>query len=407
MKYFSMFSGIGGVEYGIEKAYGNWRNAKELSKDDRLLPSINTGNGQGGWTHPNCVGYSEIDKYSIETYKKHFGGHKNYGDATKIKPEELPNFDMLCGGFPCQAFSIAGKRRGFEDTRGTLFFDIARILKIKKPTYIFLENVKGLLNHNKGETFTKIIQTLDELGYEVEWMVLNSKFFGVPQNRERVFIIGCLRGTSRPEILPIGESSKEIDKTSKQISSTIGAGYYKQGGRDQQYVNEKGFGKDRQGSFITESKLSAQEESIKINSATQKGYSEAKLGDGIRLEYPESKTARGRVIKGNSNTLKSGTEGVVVMDLYNNKEHSDRSPTLTEPHHNTLRVREGLKIRRLTPIECERLQGFPDNWTEGVSDTQRYKQCGNAVTTNVITAIFTKFLHNATKENTTSEESIK
>jgi len=181
MKYFSMFSGIGGFELGI---------------------------GDKG----ECVGYSEIDKYAIQTYEKHFGGHKNYGDTTKIRPEELPDFDLLCGGFPCQAFSIAGKRRGFSDTRGTMFFEVARILKVKRPKIVLLENVKGLLNHNKGETFRVILQALDELGYEVEWMVLNSKFFGVPQNRERVFIIGSLRGERRPEILPFGETSEQYNE---------------------------------------------------------------------------------------------------------------------------------------------------------------------------------------------------
>jgi DNA (cytosine-5)-methyltransferase 1 len=176
LKYFSMFSGIGGFDLAL--------------------------NRQGH----QCVGYSEINEYSIQTYKKNFGNEvKNYGDATKINPEELADFDLLCGGFPCQTFSIAGKRRGFEDTRGTLFFDIARIIKTKRPSYILLENVKGLLSHNKGQTFSIIINTIQGLGYDVEWMVLNSKFFGVPQNRERVFIVGSIRGKSRPEILPISE----------------------------------------------------------------------------------------------------------------------------------------------------------------------------------------------------------
>src|SRR3990167_7409423 len=154
-----MFSGIG----GFENAIGN---------------------------KGECIGFSEIDKYAITTYTKHFPTHKNFGDAAKINPDELPDFDLLCGGFPCQSFSIAGKRRGFQDTRGTLFFEIARILEVKRPKLVLLENVKGLLNHNKGETFKVILQTLEELRYEAQWMVLNSKFFGVPQNRERVFIIG-------------------------------------------------------------------------------------------------------------------------------------------------------------------------------------------------------------------------
>src|SRR3990167_3101503 len=198
MKYFSMFSGVGGFELGISRATNDT------------------------WT---CVGYSEIDKYAIQTYERHFK-HKNYGNATKIKPEELPDFDFLCGGFPCQAFSIAGKRRGFQDTRGTLFFDIARIVEVKRPKIVLLENVKGLLNHNKGETFRIIIQTLSELGYDIQWMVFNSKFFGVPQNRERVFIIGSLRKKSRPEILPFRQGMQEIISKS-EVSHTLIQGYGK------------------------------------------------------------------------------------------------------------------------------------------------------------------------------------
>ena len=268
-----MFTGIGGFEYGIQTALPNAK----------------------------CVGYSEIDKYAIQTYERHFPEHKNYGDATKINPSELPEFDMLCGGFPCQAFSIAGKRRGFEDTRGTMFFEVARILKVKRPKIVLLENVKGLLNHNKGETFRVIIQTLSELGYDVQWMVLNSKFFGVPQNRERVFIIGSIRGTSRPEILPFRKTNEIFARSTsrkEKISSTR---------------------------------------------------------PSLQSESGESKS-------------------------------SSRNSRLYTPSY------ENCRIRRLTMIECERLQGFPDNWTEGVSDTQRYKQCGNAVTTKVIKSIMEQLI---------------
>lgn len=301
MKYFSMFSGIGGFEYGIEQAKKEWK----------------------------CVGYSEINKYAIATYQKHYPKHKNYGDATKINPRKLPDFAMLCGGFPCQAFSIAGKRRGFTDTRGTLFFDIARIVKVKRPKIVWLENVKGLLNHNKGETFRTIIQKLSELGYDVQWMVLNSKFFGVPQNRERVFIIGSLRGEPRPEILPFGKSNKE--------------------NKEMVYAQKS----DREVARV---------------------YDPSGISPTLHL-----KTGGWQETK------------ILAIDCYNKKVHPDRTPTLTEPHHNTLRLKDGERIRKLTPIEYERLQGFPDNWTIG-TDTQRYNQCGNAVTTNVIKAIAKKLL---------------
>ena len=176
MKYLSTFSGIGGFELGIKKK-------------------------------GECIGYSEINKYAIQIYAKHFPNHKAYGNITNISTDTLPDFDLLCGGFPCQSFSIAGKRGGFDDTRGTLFFELVRIARAKRPRYLFFENVKGLLSHDGGRTFDTIIRTIDELGYDCQWQVLNSKNFGVPQNRERVFIIGHLRGTPRPKVFPITESN--------------------------------------------------------------------------------------------------------------------------------------------------------------------------------------------------------
>lgn len=175
MKYFSMFSGIGGFELGLQNSKYDFE----------------------------CVGYCEIDKYARSIYERRFPNHINFGDATKIKTEELPNFELLVGGFPCQAFSNVGKRRGFDDTRGTLFFEIARVLKDKRPKYFLLENVKGLLSHNKGKTFQTILEVLTDLGYIVQWSVLNSKDFGVPQNRERIFIEGYFRERGGGEILSV------------------------------------------------------------------------------------------------------------------------------------------------------------------------------------------------------------
>lgn len=176
MKYFSMFSGIGGFELGIQQAY------------------------QNAW---ECVGYSEIDKYAIKIYERHFK-HKNYGDATKIDTRELPDFDLLVGGFPCQAFSIAGKRKGFNDTRGTLFFDIVRIAKDHQPMFMLLENVKGLISHDGGKTLGVILEALQQLGYYVNYEVHNSKNFGVPQNRERIFFL-C---THIKSLLSVGQNKK-------------------------------------------------------------------------------------------------------------------------------------------------------------------------------------------------------
>jgi DNA (cytosine-5)-methyltransferase 1 len=162
VRFFDLFAGIGGFRLGMERA-GH-----------------------------ECVGSCEIDKYCRETYKKHFGEYPKYRDVKSINPKELPDFDILCAGFPCQPFSYSGTRNGFNDTRGTLFFEITKIAREKQPLYLFLENVRGLLSNNKGRTFRTILTELDELGYDVEWNLYNSTNF-TPQERERVIIIGHLR----------------------------------------------------------------------------------------------------------------------------------------------------------------------------------------------------------------------
>lgn len=327
IKYFSMFTGVGGFELGFEKA--SQERDKESWADSSMSDREPSAQRRSESTF-TCIGFSEIDKYASQLLAKRFPDVPNYGDATKINPSELPDFNMLCGGFPCQAFSIAGKRRGFEDTRGTMFFHIARILAVKRPQLVFLENVKGLLNHNEGETFKVILQTLEELGYDVQWMVLNSKFFGVPQNRERVFIIGSLRGTSRPEVLPFRTNEQTFTKQYQtETSGCVTSRYFKQGNADT-YVREQ------------------------IVHGSQ----------GYRVYGTE----------GTSVTLAGQAGGVgAKTGLYQTQS----------------------KIRRLTPTECERLQGFPDGWTEGFSDTQRYKMMGNAVTVNVINAIAKRLARNA------------
>jgi len=367
MKYLSLFSGIGGFELGIQQAYEN------LSKTARTQ--------QGGLSHnstdleqqrlapeqPTCIGFSEIDKYATAVYQYHFPEHKNYGDITKIDEKTLPDFELLVGGFPCQSFSIAGKRAGFDDTRGTLFFEIARIVREKQPRLLLLENVKGLLSHDQGSTFRTIITTLDELGYDCQWQVLNSKNHGVPQNRERVFIVGHLRGTPRPEVFPFGKDDQISDREDESKQR-----------RTQAEISHT----------IRGSNIKADQVFVKVPEATKKGYAIAHEGDSINLSVPNSKTRRGRVGKNIAQTLDTGMQ-----------QH-----TLTSD----------MKIRRLTPLECERLQGFPDGWTEyggnkkaeniifknpehvtafdKISDTQRYKMCGNAVTVNVIRDIFEKLL---------------
>ncbi|MCW3128263.1 MAG: (cytosine-5-)-methyltransferase [Bacteroidetes bacterium] len=301
MTYLSLFSGIGGFERGIGK-------------------------------RARCIGYSEIDPYAISIYRSHFPDHKNYGDVTKIKPEDLPAFDLLVGGFPCQAFSIAGKRKGFNDSRGNLFFEIARIVEHCRPRFLLLENVKGLLSHNEGKTFATVISTLDELGYDLQWQVLDSKNFGLAQNRQRVYIVGNIRGTYRPEVFPIRETrAKDIVQGHPVVA---------------------------------------------VREATSVGYAVAAVGDGVDISFPNSKYRRGRVAKGLSHTLT--TRGEVFTPASDGR------------------------LRRLTPLECERLQGFPDGWTERgvdengntkrISDGQRYKCLGNAVSVPVVKQIISRII---------------
>ena len=197
MTLFECFAGIGGFRLGLERA---------------------------GF---RCVGACELDKYAATLYQAFYKtsqkGEYFENDIRQIKPENLPNFDLLCGGFPCQAFSIAGKQRGFKDERGVLFFELIRLARAKRPKILFFENVKGLLSHEGGATFSYILAEISQLGYSVEFAVLNSKDYGLPQHRERLFIIGILRGRSGGEILPILKELAEAKNEARlQRLGTIG-----------------------------------------------------------------------------------------------------------------------------------------------------------------------------------------
>jgi len=377
MKYLSLFSGYGGFELGIQQAYEQLRTSNEVEqrgcgqKKSELeatmpLPISESLLGQ----HPDCIGFSEIDKYATQVYKQHFN-HKEYGDITKIDATTLPNFDLLVGGFPCQSFSIAGKRRGFTDTRGTLFFEIARIIKEKQPHFLLLENVKGLLSHAKGDTFKTIIRTLNELGYAVEWQVLNAKNFGVPQNRERVFIIGHLGGFGGRQVFPIGAIDKVgVGENENKVSSTLTSCYWKElsGGRQGLIEKTKN---------VSQGYRVYDPSGISTTLAGQAGGIGAKTGlyevKAVLTPDRPNKRQNGRRIK----------------------ENGEPSFTLTGQDKHGVMI--NTRIRRLTPTECERLMGLPDGWTEGVSDTQRYKLCGNGVVVNVVKEIMIRLIKNYTK----------
>jgi len=276
MKYFDAFAGIGGF----------------------ALPLSEAGN--------QCVGFSEIDEHATQVYLSHFPSHTPYGDITAIDALRLPDFDLLCGGFPCQAFSVSGERGGFADSRGTLFFDLCRIVEAKQPRLLLLENVKGLLSHDDGSTFGTILAALDELGYNLQWQVCNGTDFGVPQNRERVFLLGHRRDTPRPEVFPLTGTSR-----------------------------------------------------------------------------PDHEACQGRRCVLRWQNKRAGA----VLDTV--------APTLRASGGTDIRKRFVVvdpagRLRFPTPVECERLQGFPDQWTKGISDTARYKALGNAVTVNVVREIVSR-----------------
>jgi DNA (cytosine-5)-methyltransferase 1 len=403
MKYFSIFSGIGGIELGIQECCNQNSQVYQstcTNRDTQRPDSESIDDSTKGFS---CVGFSEIDKYAIQIYKKHFPTHKNYGDATTIIPREIPDFDLLVGGFPCQAFSIAGKRQGFEDVRGTLFFEIARICKDKRPRYIFLENVKGVLNHEDGKTFLIILKVLTDLGYILQWEVLNSKNFGVPQNRERVFIVGYLGGTSRPEIFPLYQNDTKYNEQRESNE-----------GQEIAWALRSRDYKDRT-NFIVSKEIKQLNKPVHSNSRV---YSEDEISPslnsmqgGSRQPFVAMRWERSE--KGKESRRKAKQE--LGKDA---TPFSDGNRQLTISKENVSGCVTGainkdcllgdktnidnLKLRKLTPIECERLQGFPDNWTKYgindigeeiiISDSQRYKCLGNAVTVNVIKAIMQKFI---------------
>ena len=350
-----------------------------------------------------CIGFCEIDKFARASYKAihNTEGEIELHDITAVSDESIRRIgcvDIICGGFPCQAFSIAGNRRGFEDTRGTLFFEIARFASILRPKYLLLENVKGLLNHDGGATFETILGALDELGYNVEWQILNSKDFGVPQNRERVFIVGHLRGECTRRVFPLSKSGRQANSIKKQYSNTITT----------RYGNSQGAG-----AYIVESKSQKVRSIGNIHPSGNGMNGEVYESTGLAPTLPTMQgggqepkiiqRAHGYNQGGEHDIAPTLTSNsyqennlVKVVDFYN-KITKDEVGTLTSSGGgSTVRagsfgITDGYRIRKLTPRECWRLQGFPD-WAfdkaqEVNSNSQLYKQAGNSVTVNVIAAI--------------------
>lgn len=404
IRFFDIFAGIGGFRSGLEAV--------------------------GGF---ECVGYCEIDKYAKQAYEAMYDteGEVYFDDARNIEPEQLPDIDLICGGFPCQAFSIAGKRGGFDDARGTLFFEIARIAAVKRPAFLLLENVPGLLSHDSGRTFATILNTLSELGYHVAWQVLNSANFGVAQSRKRVFIIGFLGERCPGEILSFTEANGT--PLIQSIPGTQGNRVYSSRGLSCTLTSGAG-------GFGGKSGLYEMELPIKVK--TKAGFQNAHPGDSIDLAYPTLNSRRGRVGKEIAHTITPGnTQGFFFIDMnedakltetarcitarqdsgisHRKGEHSgvfveDARAILTPDKENvrqqgrrmkgvdepmftlTAQDRHGVvrhgRVRKLMPLECWRLQGFTDEQfykaqQTGLSDARLYKMAGNAVTVPVIYAL--------------------
>ena len=290
-----LFSGIGGFHLGLAKA-------------GFKIKSYN----------------SEIDKYAQQVYKHNFKKSNYVGSVTDVRASELPRINAITFGSPCQDFSLAGKRKGMGGERSSLILEAIRLIKECRPDFFIWENVKGTFSSNNRQDFAAILQAFANIGgYRIEWQLLNTKWF-LPQNRERIYLVGYIGNGSGRQIFPIGKDDTKTYVVQEQTTNTLTTRYRADG----------------VGSYIVENKLNAQ------------------IGD---FRYDEGFRWR----------------------------QNNISPTLTLNDPTYLKTP---RIRRLTPIECERLQGFPDNWTqygtEGIiSDSQRYKMCGNAVTVNVAEAV--------------------
>jgi len=402
MTHLDLFSGIGGFSEGLKRSG---------------IPITKTY-------------FAEIDSHAIAVYKHNFKNSTHVKSVTDVRGSDLGKIDIITFGSPCQDFSLAGKREGLNGGRSSLILEAIRLVRECRPSVFIWENVKGTFSSNNREDFAAILQAFANLGiYRLEWQLLNTKWF-LPQNRERVYLVGYLGGGSGPQVFPISEGSgqtnelqrqqgnictlttrygadgngsyiierkqhaQEIQITDKrgnikadqQNMPTIVAGYYKlpsdspyieyEAGTLRTHKDGRGFRRIKDGDSPTIPARARQDGSgqpvVRIKTNNKKGYEDVMDGDSLNYTNPASKTRRGRVGKGVAQTLDTGCEQAVAK--------SDN-------------------IRRLTPIECERLQGFDDNWTrygdydgvvKEVSDTQRYKMCGNAVTVDVVQAVANK-----------------
>ena len=376
LTFLDFFSGVGGFRHGLELA------------------------------GMKCIGFCEKDKFARKSYEAMYDtkGEWFHDDITTIDPTRLPKADLWCAGSPCQNVSIAGKRAGLYGERSGLFFTFVELIKSQKeedkPEWVLLENVKGLLSSGGGRDYLDYLSILDESGYDLEWQVFNSKDYGVPQNRERIYTLGHLRRNGRRQVLPL---SRESSSHLKQLVGGMQSyRVYDPSGIATTLVGEGGGLGAKTGLYLIDQSLTGPKlteearcitarytagatkrtamnsgvlevqpiltQGIKVRNGTKQGYQLAEVGDSVDLSYPSSLTRRARVGRGIAHNLSCSCQmGAVVWNG---------------------RV---VKIRRLTPKECFRLQGFSDDLFEKAkavnSDAQLYKQAGNGVTVPVVYAI--------------------
>lgn len=370
IKFLDLFAGIGGFRSGLEMA-GH-----------------------------ECVGFVEIDKFARKSYRAIYNteGEWTAHDIRAVRASELPRADIWTFGFPCQDISVAGKQKGFAGKRSSLFFTVTSIIRDleeeDRPSILLIENVKNLLSINGGWDFLKLQIELDEIGYDIEWDVLDTAEV-LPQHRERVYIVGHLRGRGTRNVFPITRKSGSIDSPKQKIIRVF------DGRSTGTYGSQDVVSPDGIAGTLNTMGGGNREPKIAIREATKQSYAEAVAGDSVNFAQPNSKTRRGRVGSQRANTLENGlNQGVIVPvltpDCLVKRQNGRRFKTNGEPMF-TLNtqdrhgVTDWLRIRKLTPLECWRLQGFTDEQfykAQAVnSNSQLYKQAGNSVSVPVVYAV--------------------
>lgn len=382
MKHLDLFSGYGGFTIACER-YG-----------------IET------------IGFSEIEKNAKQVLKNRYPNIKNYGDINEIT--NLPDFDLLTGGSPCQDLSVAGKQKGLAGERSGLFFQFIRLLKEKQPANFIWENVKGTLSSQNGWDFARVQIEMAESGYAFQWQVLNAKYFGVPQSRQRVFVIGHLGNECRREIF---FKQEDGGKNLRELTQNASQGYrvYDQDGIACTQASQAGGVGAKTGLYAVVDDYNHKLNSPKIIGTVRQTFGNSAKGNGQKLMFVDLSTnsakttdnaraIQARYAKGylkHSGEISGVAVPVLTPDRIEKRQNGrrfkeDGEPMFTLTGQDKHGVYNGFKIRRLTPKECERLMGLKDDWTrygdKELSDGARYKLCGNGVVVNVVEAIIKKLM---------------